>query len=86
VLKFQFNDHIARKYLRQPPNACNYDGNREVGAFLRGMLSAGGTRDWRALLREATGEDLSTRAMVEYFRPLQAWLEEKNRGRKIGWE
>lgn len=86
VLKFQFNDYIARKYLRQPPNACNYDGNREVGAFLRGMLSAGGTRDWRALLREATGEDLSTRAMVEYFRPLQAWLEEKNRGRKIGWD
>jgi peptidyl-dipeptidase A len=86
VLKFQFNDHIARKILRQPPQSCNYEGNREVGEFLSRMLAAGGTRDWRELLRETTGEDLSTRAMVEYFKPLQTWLEEQNRGRKIGWE
>jgi peptidyl-dipeptidase A len=38
------------------------------------------------VLREATGEELSTRAMVEYFRPLMSWLEEQNRGRTIGWE
>jgi hypothetical protein len=23
--------------------------------------------------------------MVEYFQPLMAWLEEQNKGRKIGW-
>jgi len=86
VLKFQFNDHIARKILRQPPHSCNYEGNREVGEFLNRMLAAGGTRDWRELLKETTGEDLSTRAMVEYFKPLQSWLEEQNRGRKIGWD
>jgi len=86
VLKFQFNDHIARKILRQPPQSCNYAGSREVGDFLRKMLESGGTRDWRTVLRDATGEDLSTRAMVEYFKPLQKWLEEQNRGRKIGWE
>ena len=38
------------------------------------------------MLKEATGEDLSTRAMVDYFQPLMAWLEEQNKGRKIGWE
>jgi len=86
VLKFQFNDHIARKILRQPPQSCNYAGSRGVGDFLRKMLESGGTRDWRMVLREATGEDLSTRAMVEYFKPLQKWLEEQNRGRRIGWE
>jgi len=37
------------------------------------------------VLKEATGEDLSTRAMVDYFQPLMAWLEEQNKGRKIGW-
>ncbi len=86
VLKFQFNDYIAKKILRQPPQRCNYEGSRETGEFLRRMLAAGGTRDWRALLRETTGEDLSTRAMVEYFAPLQQWLEKENAGRKIGWE
>jgi peptidyl-dipeptidase A len=86
VLKFQFNDHIARKILHQPPQSCNYAGNREVGDFLRRIMAKGGTEDWRQVLREATGENLSTRAMTEYFQPLLVWLQEQNRGRQIGWE
>ncbi len=86
VLKFQLHDHIARKILKQDPHACSYADNREVGDFLRGIMEQGATRDWRVVLREATGEELSTRAMVEYFQPLMAWLERQNRGRTIGWE
>lgn len=86
VLKFQFHDHIARKILHQPPQSCNYAGNREIGTWLRRMLEKGATEDWRKVLRDATGEDLSTRAMLEYYKPLLRWLEEQNRGRQIGWE
>jgi peptidyl-dipeptidase A len=86
VLKFQFHDHIARRILHQPPQQCSYAGNREVGAFLQKMLSHGATRDWRTVLRETVGEDLSTRAMKEYFAPLMSWLEKQNEGRTIGWE
>jgi peptidyl-dipeptidase A len=86
VLKFQFHDHIARKILHQPPQKCNYAGNKKVGDFLRGLMEKGGTEDWRKVLKDATGEDLSTRAMVEYFKPLQAWLEKQNQGRQIGWD
>jgi peptidyl-dipeptidase A len=50
------------------------------------MLEKGATEDWRKVLRDATGEDLSTRAMLEYYKPLLRWLEEQNRGRQIGWE
>jgi len=49
-------------------------------------MEKGGTEDWRKVLHDATGEDLSTRAMVEYFKPLMSWLEQQNKGRKIGWE
>lgn len=86
VQKFQIHDHIARRILHQPPQSCDYAGNREVGDFLKKFLSVGATRDWRQLLREATGEELSTRAMKDYFAPLQKWLEKENAGRKIGWE
>jgi peptidyl-dipeptidase A len=86
VLKFQLHDYIARKILKQPPQACNYANNKEVGAFLRKIMEKGGTEDWRKVLKDATGEDLSTRAMVEYFKPLQAWLEKENKGHQIGWE
>lgn len=86
VQKFQIHDYIARHILHQPPQACNYANNREVGDFLRKFLSVGATRDWRKLLHETTGEDLSTRAMRDYFAPLQKWLEKENAGRTIGWE
>lgn len=86
VFKFQMHDHIARRILEQDPRSCSYADNRGVGAFLRGVMEQGATRDWRVVLREATGEDLSTRAMVEYFRPLQTWLERQNRGQAVGWE
>ncbi len=85
VFKFQMHDHIAQKILHQDPRSCNYAGNKQVGAFLKGVLEKGATEDWRKVLKGATGEDLSTRAMVEYFKPLQKWLEEQNRGRQIGW-
>jgi peptidyl-dipeptidase A len=85
VLKFQLHDYIARNILHQPPQSCNYAGNKEVGNFLRKILEKGGTEDWRKVLKDATGEDLSTRAMVDYFQPLMAWLKEQNKGRKIGW-
>ncbi|MDQ6765580.1 MAG: M2 family metallopeptidase [Verrucomicrobiota bacterium] len=86
VFKFQLHDYIARKILKQPPQACNYADNKEVGAFLKKIMEKGATEDWRKVLKEATGEDLSTRAMMEYFKPLMAWLEKENKGRQIGWE
>ena len=86
VLRYQLHDHIARSILHQPPQRCNYAGNPQVGAFLKGIMEKGATGDWRKVLRDATGEDLSTRAMAAYFQPLQAWLEAQNKGRAPGWE
>ncbi len=81
LLLFQLHDHIARQILRQDPHATNYFGSRAVGDFLRRILSPGATADWRALLRETTGEDLSARPMLAYFEPLMAYLKQQNVGR-----
>ena len=53
---------------------------------LYNILKKGATKDWRKVLKETIGEDISTRAMMEYFKPLMSWLEEQNKGRQIGWE
>ena len=86
VFKYQLHDYIAKNILHQPPQACNYAGNKEVGAFLKRIMEKGATEDWRKILKDATGEELSTRAMVEYYQPLMKWLQEQNKGRPIGWE
>ena len=86
VFKHQLHDYIAKKILHHPPQSCNYAGNAAVGAWIRKIMEQGGTADWRKILRDATGEDLSTRAMIEYYAPLQSWLEKENAGREIGWK
>ncbi|MBC6989626.1 M2 family metallopeptidase [Hymenobacter sp. BT491] len=82
VILFQLHDHIAKQILHQDPHATNYYGNKEVGDFLRDIMRPGASKDWRAVLKEKTGEDLSARAMVEYFEPLMTYLKQQNKGRK----
>lgn len=82
VLLFQLHNHIAKNILNQDPRATNYYGNKEVGKFLNDMLKVGATRDWRELLKEVTGEDLSAKAMLEYFAPLMDYLKNENEGRE----
>ncbi|WP_426061968.1 M2 family metallopeptidase [Hymenobacter sp. B1770] len=82
VILFQLHDHIAKNILKQDPRATNYYGSQEVGDFLRDIMRPGSSRDWRVVLKEKTGEDLSARAMVDYFQPLMTYLKAQNKGRK----
>jgi peptidyl-dipeptidase A len=81
ILKFHLHDYIARKILNQDPRSCTYYGNTQVGEFLRGIMRPGASRDWRIVLKENTGEDLSARAMIEYYAPLMEYLKKANAGR-----
>lgn len=82
VILFQLHDHIAKNILKQDPRATNYWGNQEVGAFIKSIMYPGASKDWRAVLKEKTGEDLNAKAMVSYFEPLMVHLKEVNKGRK----
>jgi len=85
LLQYQFHDYICKNILKTSPNEANYYNNKEVGAYLKSILSKGKTGDWRKLLKEKTGEELSARAMLSYFQPLIDFLEKENKGRKIGF-
>lgn len=82
VLLFQFHTYIASKILKQDPYATNYYGSKEVGKWMYDVLSPGATVDWRELLKESTGSEMSAKALVDYFEPLMKWLKEENKGRK----
>jgi peptidyl-dipeptidase A len=81
LIKFQLHDHICTKILKQDVRACDYSGSHEVGDFLRGILRLGATRDWRAVIKEATGEPISPRAMMAFYAPLTEELAKRNAGR-----
>ena len=81
ILLFQFHDHIAKNILKQDPHATNYFGSKDVGAFLKGVLETGSNNDWRQLLKESVGSEMSAKPMLEYFNPLMEFLKEQNKGR-----
>ena len=85
AIKYQLHLHIAKKILHQDPRNCDAAGHKEVGAFLYRIMEQGATKDWRTVIREATGEDFSGRPMLEYFAPLLKYLKEQNQGREVGW-
>lgn len=82
LLLFQVHEHIAKDILHQDPHATNYYGNKEIGAFLQKMMYPGASGDWRKILKDNTGSDLSAKAMVNYFMPLMDYLKKQNAGRK----
>jgi peptidyl-dipeptidase A len=83
VILHQLHRYICREILAQDVRAANYFGSRETGDYLESILRLGATRDWAQVMREATGEELSSDALIEYFKPLQSWLEQQNAGRDI---
>ena len=61
-------------------------GSEEAGARLQAMLEAGQSEPWQNTLEKLTGtRDMDASAIIDYFAPLMAWLQEQNEGRNCGW-
>jgi len=52
----------------------------------RGAGQEHGESRWQGTKSTQSATELSTRAMMEYFKQLMSWLAEQNKGRQIGWE
>ena len=85
VILHQLHRYICREILDQNVRSANYFGNQQVGMYLHSILQLGATRDWKVVMRQATGEELSSTALLEYFDPLMVWLQEQNKGREVGF-
>jgi peptidyl-dipeptidase A len=87
VLQFQFHRALAKAAgCTAPLHRCSIYGNTEAGERLKTALALGASRPWPDVLEALTGQrEMDASAIVDYFAPLKAWLDEQNRGRKIGW-
>jgi len=81
AILFQLHNHVATNILKQDPRATNYYGSREIGDFMKQILSKGNTVDWRELMMDTTGEEINAKAMISYFEPLVDYLKRENQGR-----
>ncbi len=87
LLQFQFYKAACDQAgWKGPLHRCSFYGNKEVGAKLNAMLEMGASKPWPDALEAFTGSrEMSGAAMVEYFAPLKAWLDEQNKGKPKGW-
>jgi peptidyl-dipeptidase A len=87
ILQFQFFKAACDQAGWDGPlHRCSFYGNEEVGKNLNAMLEMGASKPWPDALEAFTGErQMSGEAMVEYFAPLKAWLDEQNAGKTEGW-
>ncbi|WP_370030401.1 M2 family metallopeptidase [Qipengyuania mesophila] len=87
ILQFQFFKAACDQAGWDGPlHRCSFYGNEEVGKNLNAMLEMGASKPWPDALEAFTGErQMSGKAMVEYFAPLKAWLDEQNKGQPQGW-
>jgi peptidyl-dipeptidase A len=87
LLQFQFYQAACEQAgWTGPLHRCSFYGNEQVGEKLNAMLAMGASRPWPDALEAFTGSrEMSGDAIVAYFAPLQAWLQEQNQGAQCGW-
>ena len=87
VLEFQFHRALSQVAgCTAPLHRCSIYGNAEAGKRLKTALEMGSSRPWPDTLEALTGQrEMDASAMAEYYAPLKAWLDEQNKGMKVGW-
>jgi peptidyl-dipeptidase A len=87
ILEFQFYRSLCREAgYKGPLNRCTFFGSKEAGAKFNKMLEMGQSHPWPDALAALGGErKMDAGAILEYFAPLQKWLDEQNKGKKVGW-
>jgi peptidyl-dipeptidase A len=88
ILQFQFHRALCEVAGHDGPlHRCSIYGNREAGARLQAMMEMGLSRPWPDALDALTGQrEMDATAILDYFAPLHAWLDEQNAGRTCGWQ
>lgn len=80
ILQFQFHRALCREAgFTGPLYQCSIYGNKKAGEKLKQMMALGLSRPWQEALKAMTGEDkMDATAIIDYFAPLQEWLDKEN--------
>ena len=87
IYEFQFYRSLCKASgYSGPLNRCTFYGSKEAGDKFNRMLEMGQSKPWPVALEAMTGEKRTDAgALLEYFAPLQKWLDQQNKGLKAGW-
>jgi peptidyl-dipeptidase A len=87
ILQFQFHRALCKEAgVAGPLHECSIYGSEKAGAKFANMLAMGASKPWPEALAALSGErTMDAGALLDYFAPLKAWLDEQNKGQVCGW-
>lgn len=87
ILQFQFHRSLSKiAGCTSPLHRCSTYESKEAGQRLNAMMSMGMSRPWPDALEALTGSrQMDATAILDYFAPLSAWLDQQIAGRPAGW-
>lgn len=87
IYQFQFHRALCKASGHQGPlPTCSIFGKQEAGEKLRAMLALGASQPWQEAMKVLGGETRAdASALLEYFAPLEGWLDHAIQGEKCGW-
>ncbi len=87
ILQYQFHRALCKAAgQKEPLHECSIYGNKQAGEKFQAMLKLGASRPWPEALYALTGQrTLDATAIVDYYKPLAAWLKKQNQGAQCGW-
>ncbi|MDP4982972.1 M2 family metallopeptidase [Pseudoalteromonas tunicata] len=87
ILQFEFHKSLCEiAGNKEAIHRCSVYNSKEAGERLNAMLEMGSSRPWQEALASVTGKpEMDATAILDYFAPLQKYLDEQNKGRQCGW-
>ncbi|BBN81357.1 peptidase M2 [Pseudoalteromonas sp. A25] len=87
ILQFDFHRSLCEiAGNKEAIHRCSIYNSKEAGEKLNEMLEMGSSRPWQEALEKVTGkQQMDATAILDYFAPLQKYLDEQNKGRQCGW-
>jgi peptidyl-dipeptidase A len=87
ILQFQFHRALAKTIGHTGPlHRASIYGSATAGERLRAMLAMGSRQEWPDALEALTGERrMDGQGLLDYFAPLQRWLDDQLRAAPKGW-
>jgi peptidyl-dipeptidase A len=87
ILQFQFHRALTKTAgCTGPLHRCSIYDSKEAGHRLNAMLAMGQSKPWQDALETLTGSrQMDATAILDYFAPLDGWLDEQLKGQKVGW-
>ena len=87
ILQFQFHRALSQAAgCTSPLHRCSIYESKAAGERLNKMMAMGLSRPWPEALEALTGsKQMDATAIIDYFKPLQAWLDQQVQGKPVGW-